>query len=677
MLQTPINVMPSLGEVMEDTRVNHKLSFTFQGDLLTFVQGEIVDMDDPNSKAYYNMPKDGHMSAIHNGQTVEYVDTDGWMYHNPLYDGRNYKHKMRLFQHYPDNFSQSLAKRPMADMYYARGKIYETPEGVTLASNQAVIAPNLSMMNEPYLYHWNDSQQNQHTLLCGAIYMDINHERHMVYDYDPSTGVVTFKTPVFEEYVLPDDYTALEVTSFTNDTVTSSYRTVGQPYKLYTNYIETGWYDFKYRSKPEITAYIDPSVAHDETETKEIEGVRSGVYCDGTYAQAVGVGLKWYQFKLYSINVEFYDDNREGGYIAGDLCVYNSTLYRCIRNTRGLFNSSDWIAVDPDDYATQVDEIDRTFSYDLDAGFPTHPFEFGYVTKLIACTQDDDIQTAQYAVGKYISRTPCPVTTLRLNDKSYAIDDPTQSYVCNDSQLTITWYAPKNRIYTVFRREVMRDGSVNPVPVYLGNLYATSISDTSIMWSFTDYSAANNTTYQYEIICKNAYNSSIYGKPEDEKVIYNVSYAWDGWRIASLKPVQDKCNRLEMRVGDEWKFISAIDSGSIARNINPALHVGTSGYSVTTRDNNKYESGSFTANLLQLECPEAKVIDDIQLVKEWMKFISGENQFLLRSAKGDIWIVNITNNPTRNYDETINPIFTNIGYEWAECKEVEKCIFYK
>ena len=57
-----------------------------------------------------------------------------------------------------------------------------------------------------------------------------------------------------------------------------------------------------------------------------------------------------------------------------------------------------------------------------------------------------------------------------------------------------------------------------------------------------------------------------------------------------------------------------------------------------------------------------------------MEFISGDNPFILKSDKGDVWMINIVNSPSRSYDETIEPILTKIRYEWAEVQDVEKCI---
>lgn len=67
----------------------------------------------------------------------------------------------------------------------------------------------------------------------------------------------------------------------------------------------------------------------------------------------------------------------------------------------------------------------------------------------------------------------------------------------------------------------------------------------------------------------------------------------------------------------------------------------------------------------------------MEKVKTWMEFICGDNPFVLKSDKGDVWVVNIVNSPSRQYDETIEPIFTKIRYDWAESYDKNKCVFVK
>lgn len=741
MLQTPINVDPSNGQV-KTVGANMNINFTFQGDLLTFVQGEIADMEyygNPSAGTnqwvvWYNMPRGGHLSVIHNGQRVSYTD-DGWL-GTWLKEGHNYKHRIRQFQHYPEGMTTtsggstvSIAGTPMPDMYYARGKIAKSTgnysntraynpgdvcksSNVTYACNtkitkneedqynsdgssfnsahwtqvnnyQTVIEPNLENIKAPFYYTWTDDESVQHQILLGAIYVDILYERHMISAYDKTTGIVTFQKVTFDPNTT--EYTAQEVLNIANDTSLTTKFSVDEyrPYKMYTNYLETGWYDFKWRDKPDITTTIEQNVSTSTASSVQKKAVEVGILCEGTYAHKEAVGLKWYQYNLYAIdgNIGEYSDQRT--YAFNDLAVYNGVLYRCKQAvlTPSAFTPSKWVVADLDIYGTLIDETDRIFSYDLNTGFPTHPFVYGYATKLTVSTQENDVESITAVVIKQEvdpehDYKDIRFVPLEINGQSYTPNDNTKNIQISDAKVELSWNAYSFYFFDVFRREVYKDGSLAPFATYVGRVTHSHVSSGVGEYSFTDYSVANNTTYQYEIIAKNEdFDNTTYGQPYCAIYVYNVHIKWSGWHIFSLTPQKDENNRKYMQIGDEWKFISAIDSGDITRNINSVLHVGTSSYAMTSRNHNKYESGSFTADLLSVDCPSHEIVDNIERVNAWMEFICGDNPFLLKSNKGDVWVVNIVNSPSRQYEETFDPIFTKVHYEWAESANKDKCVF--
>ena len=806
MLQTPINVEPSNGQLRYKGANDYvEKRFTFQGDLLTFVQGVVDDMEyNPNSigttpsgfHILYNSPADGHMSAMHNGETFISYDPNHWM-GNLMTAGHNYKHKFRLFQHYPQGMTisgRSVAGEPMADMYYARGNIYQkgvsaysnqkaykpgevaSNSGYTYACNteitkneeddynsdgssfntdhwtrvydyQTVIQPNLDNIKEPFYYEWDDESSIHHKILLGAIYMEVQYERHMVAAYDKTTGIVSFQKVTFVNRTIGEDeqaYTVREVDSITNDSLNTSskFRLMYQsPYKMYVNYLETGWYDFKYRTRPNVTTeikYTASNQPNSDDSADDLRGVKNGIACNGTYSQNEAVGLKWYQYNLYAIDGAEYDNTQ--AYNIGDLCTHGE-IYKCntyitkaagsTYNSDGVaFNSAHWTQVQASDCGELVENTDRIFSYDLNANFPAHPYDFSYVSELTIATQDDDTRatkdilnrfknlerlrytyvlpgsitgdedpsaehwyeydsttgtffpTADTTVqsGKtYFKKYDAKIQDVEINNQPCTINDETKSITITDSVIKLKWYCSKDYGYNIFRREVYSDGTVSKKATYIGSRYTPSENHTQQgqMQTHTiyDFTAANNKTYRYEFVVKNAYiDATIVGKPYYVDYIYNVNTKWDGWNIMAVTPKYDEDARHYYTHGDNWTFISAIDSGDITRNINSVLHVGTASYATTSRNHNKYESGSFTANLLGLICPDNEIVDDINRVKAWMEFISGDNPFILKSDKGDVWMINIVNSPSRSYDETIEPILTKIRYEWAEVQDVEKCI---
>lgn len=185
-----------------------------------------------------------------------------------------------------------------------------------------------------------------------------------------------------------------------------------------------------------------------------------------------------------------------------------------------------------------------------------------------------------------------------------------------------------------------------------------------------DWTIGNSQTVHYQIEDGQSTNY-LYSYSEP------VTTNWEGWSIIGLTPVDSDSvtNPIPTyNAGEVWNFICDVDSGQISRNINPTVHVGTSSYAQTSRENTKYESGTFTASLLSLECPSLEIIDDIQRVKRWMKFISETDRFLLKSHKGDVWVISISGNPQRSYEESTLQTLTTISYEWVEVEDVNNII---
>ena len=171
----------------------------------------------------------------------------------------------------------------------------------------------------------------------------------------------------------------------------------------------------------------------------------------------------------------------------------------------------------------------------------------------------------------------------------------------------------------------------------------------------------------FPIDTKNNNSSYVSSKP------LSVSTDWNGWCISSLTYIMTVANKKMYDIGDTWHFLSNINSDSITTNFNPQIHQNTSYYSQTSRNDNKYESGTFTADLLTIDCPTMEIIDDIQRVNAWKKFLLENDTFLLKSHKGDVWIVGVSANPTRSYENNLYNT-TTVSYQWTEIEDVNDII---
>ena len=67
---------------------------------------------------------------------------------------------------------------------------------------------------------------------------------------------------------------------------------------------------------------------------------------------------------------------------------------------------------------------------------------------------------------------------------------------------------------------------------------------------------------------------------------------------------------------------------------------------------------------------DAKITDSIYKVQAWNKFISENELFVLKNPKGDVWVVSITENPTRKYDYSNKLMQTTINFSFTECMDI-------
>lgn len=121
---------------------------------------------------------------------------------------------------------------------------------------------------------------------------------------------------------------------------------------------------------------------------------------------------------------------------------------------------------------------------------------------------------------------------------------------------------------------------------------------------------------------------------------------------------------------DTWRFVCDIDNTTVSQNFDRVQHIGVGRYpSVSSTDLN-YMSGTLSGNIGHLNCCDHTFHDDIALVKAWREFISQPHPFLLKSQKGDVWIVNIVDSPQVEYQEDYHRIPTRFTISWAECENV-------
>lgn len=146
---------------------------------------------------------------------------------------------------------------------------------------------------------------------------------------------------------------------------------------------------------------------------------------------------------------------------------------------------------------------------------------------------------------------------------------------------------------------------------------------------------------------------------------------------AQLHPNEKGKKVQNFKIGDTWQFVCEIENTTVINNLDRMIHVGYNQYISSTSTNVNYMSGTLSAVLGYINCAERKFNDSIATVRAWRDFITQPKAFLLKSQKGDVWIINVTDNPQTTYDETHYSIPTTFTFSWAECMNIIDACIYK
>lgn len=690
---TPTNVYPKNGQsVVMDSNDMYYMSFTNNSDAIAFVRFAI-----------YDATTDEWIRSVFcrwfNSQTFSITSNRGDSYYmglerDPLYakeliDGRHYKYNITLYGCYPHEVAGGYTLQPNCTVNFASGEIYEV-----LSSTQFRISPGIYKIevpiywSDPYVSHYPDVTEN----LIGCCYMRIGHEERMITSYDISTGLVEIFTPFSEEYV-----------------------GTGVQFFLNCNYISTsgseseGTYDFYVRQNIQQVTDVYP--------------VPWGLQCASTYSHPNRVGLENYRFKVYTLIGDGYingtiqspttgadgnsnADNRhiplETGIVdnlinkriligkieqagqriqygeGGEIVNYDSRSgIATLRQSLSTFPTAGLpYTIDLSDRQLLSDS-DNCYSYHLHYNFPVYTLGKHFQIETILTTYEK--QTLDTCINISV---PVPENDFdygQVNDEYYIGDYYGGIYTHNIYLEFKDSLANDDRFFGIYRRETGKT-----VWNYLGYIYKGN--------SYIDYLAANNTNYDYLISRSVSENTTDYNPANEYKAhaFENaVKTAWDGWTITAIYPCENEyisdtidnvrqskslsdtlkqyvCNKTPYKVGETWTFVASIDSGEIVTNNGRTMHVGTSTYPSITSTNNRYHSGSFSTDILTIGCESVEIQDNIQRVNKWIKFINDDCLFILKSDKGDVWIIAISENTSRSYDESVEPILTKVSYSWVE-----------
>jgi hypothetical protein len=77
-----------------------------------------------------------------------------------------------------------------------------------------------------------------------------------------------------------------------------------------------------------------------------------------------------------------------------------------------------------------------------------------------------------------------------------------------------------------------------------------------------------------------------------------------------------------------------------------------------------------------MSCSRKQFEDDIEVVKAWRRFLAQDCQFVLRTNKGDVLLVNLIDNGTTKYEEDNIRVPVQFSISWAECGSMEDILVF-
>lgn len=395
----------------------------------------------------------------------------------------------------------------------------------------------------------------------------------------------------------------------------------GTSYVLYSSYLITEQYFFK--------TIISP-ILEDAQLTTTADGLNYSAF----YWQANRNMLKYYTLDLYK-------------YCGND-------WYYPIKQTDKIYSQN----------------IDYTFAEDYDyAGLGGNDTTRGYKLVFTGVLQNGMVMTDEITYTAP-QRSATQIASAVVPQWNLKTENALTVFVITADGATTT-----NKAYRAYRLNA--DGLYNPdtSPNKLLIDYQQSpdkqlVYDGEWNGSFTDYTVSAQGSYRYMIVPydRTANSTTIYAAVISDVITTEM----DGYTITAIYDTNLNADNLMFyKYGDTWKFYADIQDTTMTQNMSKELHVGYGKYSTLTSTDVDYQSGTLSGMLGYMNCANKQFVDDIELVRAWRRFIAQDCQFILRSPKGDVWVVNVLDVPTTEYQENTTKYPTRFTFSWAECGNIK------
>lgn len=594
-------------------------------------QNKAIDVDDPNH-IIFNFQGD-ILSAVsyriwnYDTDTIEFETTKRRTNELPLgyngyeisetlsnlQNGRRYVLQMMLMQRTADGTN------PICDMPVIGGTILRsTEQSATIYVSKGITS----------IYPWNKSGDiyscfADGDLILNPMQIKIGNQKRTILSYTDN--------------VIVDDE---EYGMITLDSTISV--SAGDNYQIYSNAIITPQYFFKCEAKPTVT------ISHTASDNR--------LHVSGTYNQAQNVQIKYYILRLYWSNNASY--NSETANARYELVSETNPIYA--QNIEYLF----W----------------NPYMHDENYPFGINDY---YKIECEVVTQDN--------------------YTIKSEERFLIVpEDYSENVGAKLYDYTLSWDSEKGRVlhylrgygsggigvtgaYELFRKDTRSGEEVKLHPHH----FSSGESATLIGYDLT---ASTKGDYQYtlKLFDRNGGVVIPVVQPDYSGIgtfpSNVIKTNENAYYITALIPRQDEDDymhvnsqgnkKYQFNIGDTWKFVGEISDTTVTNNLDTMTHVGYGQYINTTSTDVNYMSGTLSAMIGYVDCTERKYIDDIALVRAWRSFITQRIPFLLKSQKGDVWVVAVTESPSTTYDESYSSIPTTFTFSWAEMYNINDVELY-
>lgn len=272
--------------------------------------------------------------------------------------------------------------------------------------------------------------------------------------------------------------------------------------------------------------------------------------------------------------------------------------------------------------------------------------------------------------------------TALLNYEKYENEDQGRTYEVYQGFAPV--YFSENQTYDLFRREVKLDKN-GDVERRLTNLEMIG-SDLQSFY-FKDYKVSNGRAYEYVF----------YPSAGNDRVIRETVVAhtkWDSWSITELHPLDVANNKFYSAPNDVWLFKFNVETGEQNQNITRQENITLGQYPRYYEGRQNYISGTVSCllgsemvsaaylieNGLDLrdgQYREYRIFDThptsnqkVDMLNSWRQFVKSKNPKLLKDRKGQIFVVTVTQNSNKPYDNIRNQPDV-INFSWTQIKSVD------